>query len=237
VQSEREPPPWLTPDRTVWNALRYSTRFWYVLKDFNHTQLISDVSNAGTLSRDQQAGHTFILRTLRLFLDAYVKQDQSAQGALNRSAEEHSLPAALAMVTDRAASLPPAPTGEEFEQLVMDGRVEDAARIYREAARANLALRLFDEDTIGLYAWRYSQRKQPTEALALRRLGAEAFPESPMAAYQLGVAAADARSLADARAAFARALQLLEASSMPQSRKDELSRDIQKSLAGLAQRH
>ncbi len=78
VQDERDPPPSLAHDRAIWNSLVYSTRFWYVLRDFNHGQLISDVANVSTLSPEQLTGHVFILRTMRLVLDAYVKGNPPA---------------------------------------------------------------------------------------------------------------------------------------------------------------
>ena len=57
-----------------------------------------------------------------------------------------------------------------------------------------------------------------------------------MAAYQL-VVPLPTHSVWQTRARICPSSPLLEASSMPQSRKDELSRNIQMSLAGLEQRH
>ena len=73
----------------------------------------------------------------------------------------------------------------------MDGPIERAARAYRAAKAANPHVQIFDENTINLYAFRYTQRKQLDAVLALRRLAVDAFPESADAAYQLGIAAAD----------------------------------------------
>ncbi len=72
-------------------------------------------------------------------------------------------------MADRREAIAPAPTGEEFEQLVMSGSLERATRVYRESKAANPELRLFDENTIGLYAFRYSQRKLVKEALEIRQ--------------------------------------------------------------------
>ena len=237
VQDERDPPPSLAHDRAIWNRLVYSTRFWYVLRDFNHGQLISDAANVSTLSPEQLAGHLFIVRTMRLVLDAYVKGDQQAATSLGKTAIENGLPAHLAKVVDKREAIAPAPTGEEFEQLVMGSSLERATQVYRESKAANPELRLFDENTIGLYAFRYAQRKLVKEALELRKLAAEAFPQSPMAAYQLGVAAADAGTVTDARMAFERALQLITAGTgsngLSPSQADDLRRSIEKRRAAL----
>jgi Flp pilus assembly protein TadD len=92
-------------------------------------------------------------------------------------------------------------------------------------------VRIFDESALNLYAFRYTQRNQVKEALELRRLAAEAFPDSPVAAYRLGVTAVDAGQPAEARAAFSRALQLLDAStSMPRQQKDALRKEIESRL-------
>ena len=241
VQDERDPSLSLAHDRAIWNSLVYSTRFWYVLRDFNHGRLISDVANVSAQSPEQLAGHDFILRTMRLVLDAYVKGDRTAVTSLRRTAVENGLPANLAKAADRRDAIAPAPTGEEFEQLVMGGSLERAAQVYRDSKAANPELRLFDENTISLYAFRYAQRKLVKEALEIRKLAAEAFPQSPMAAYQLGVAATDAGNTADARAAFERALQLLSASpassGLSPSQADELRRDVEKRHAALPAKH
>jgi len=227
VQDENDPPPQLVHDRTIWDALRYATRYWYVLNGFNHGRLISDVANVSTLTADQRAGHTFIVRTMRRFLDAYVKRDADARSALENGPSD-GLPDPVRKVAVTAVALPPAPTSEEFERLVMEGPIERAALAYRQARERNPQLRIFDESTIGLYAFRYTQRKQLKEALELRRLAAEAFAESPTAAYQLGLTATDAGQPVEARAAFDRALKLLDAStSMPPERRDALRKEIQ----------
>jgi len=170
-----------------------------------------------------------------------VKGDRTAVTSLRRTAVENGLPANLAKAADRRDAIAPAPTGEEFEQLVMGGSLERAAQVYRDSKAANPELRLFDENTISLYAFRYAQRKLVKEALEIRKLAAEAFPQSPMAAYQLGVAATDAGNTADARAAFERALQLLSASpassGLSPSQADELRRDVEKRHAALPAKH
>ena len=118
----------------------------------------------------------------------------------------------------------------------MSGRIDEAASIYRAAKAANPELVLFDEGTIGLYAFRYDQRKLTTEALELRRLAAEAFPESATAAHQRGIAAAAAGNLPEARSEFERTLRLLGDSGptgLSAARKDDIRRDVEKRLAAL----
>lgn len=225
VQDERNPGPQLTHDRVVFDALAYSTRYWFVLNGFNHGRLISDAANVSTLTADQRAGHAFVIRTMRRFLDAYVKRDETTRAAMEKSPSD-GLPAAVQKTAFNAVGFPPAPTPEEFERLVMDGPIERATLAFRQAKTANPRVEIFDERTLNLYAFRYTQRKQLDAVLALRRLAAEAFPESADAAYQLGVAAAESAQPSESRDAFARALKLLESSSLPAERKDALRKEI-----------
>lgn len=239
VQDEPNPSAALAHDRAIWNEFRYSRRWWYVLEQFNHGQLISDAANAPSLTAEQVAGHLFILKTIRQFLDGYVKRDASAVATLSRSPIDNGLPASLAKTIETGNALPPVPTSEEFETLIMSGAIERAAQVYRAARSANPGLELFDESTIGLYAFRYAQRKSVKEAYDIRTLAAEAFPRSPMAAYQLGIAAVDAGRPQDARAAFDRALTLLRDNSGHQlapSQREELRQEIEKRLATLSGR-
>jgi len=231
VQDERDPGPPLILDRGVFDGMAYSTRYWFVLDGFNHGRLISDVANIGTLSADQRAGHAFIIRTMRRFLDAYVKRDAAAKAALEKSPAD-GLPASVRNTISSEAALPPAPTPEEFERLVMDGPIERAVRAYEAARAANPRVQIFDEGTINLYAFRYAQRKQLDAVLELRRLAVSAFPESADAAYRLGVSAADAGQPSESREAFARALTLLETSPMTPELKEEMRREIRSRTGG-----
>jgi len=231
VQDERDPGPALVHDRVVFDALAYSTRYWFVLNGFNHGRLISDVANVGTLTADQRAGHAFVVRTMRRFLDAYVKRDAATRALLEKAPSE-GLPAGVQKASFTEKGLAPAPTSEEFERLVMDGPIERAARAYREAKAANPRVQIFDEQTINLYAFRYAQRKQMNEALELRRLAAEAFPASADAAYRLGVAASDGAQPSEAREAFTRALKLLDESTMITAQKEAMRKQIRSRLDG-----
>jgi tetratricopeptide (TPR) repeat protein len=192
--------------------------------------LISDAANIATLTADQRAGHVFVIRTMRRFLDAYVKREPAVRAAMEQSPAD-GLPQSLNRIAIAAIGLPPAPTSEEFERLVMDGPVEQAATVYRQARARNPAARIFDESALNLYAFRYTQRKQLKEALELRRLAVEAFADSPVAAYRLGVTAVDAGQPAEARAAFSRALTLLDAgTAMSKEEKDALRKQIESRL-------
>jgi hypothetical protein len=215
----------------VFDALSYASRYWFVLNGFNHGRLISDVANVGTLTEDQRAGHAFIIRTMRRFFDAYVKRDAAMRTSLERAPSE-GLPAAVQQTAFSEVGLAPAPTPEEFERLVMDGPIERATLAYRQAKAANPRVQIFDEHTINLYAFRYTQRKQMNAVLALRRLVAEAFPESAGAAYQLGVSASAAGQPVESREAFTRALKLLESAKMPQEQQEGMRKEIRGRLGG-----
>jgi hypothetical protein len=222
-QDEPSVPAPLAHDRSVWDALKYSDRQWYVLREFGHVYLTTDQLTAPNLPAEAVEGYKFLYGTIREFFDAHVRKASPLGITRSRAVvkERHAAPA-----------LPPAPTGEEFEQLVMSGPITRAVEVFRRARRENPDLILVDEGTLNLYAFRFEQQKQVPETLAMRALAVDAFPSSARAAYNLGIAYANAGDVASARSALTRALTLLDADArMSAPEKERLRADIRQRLA------
>jgi hypothetical protein len=98
-------PPGLAHDRTVWDALEYSTRYWFVLKGFNHIHLISDLGHSASLSPDQVDSYLYFYRTIRRFLDAYVRKDPAEKAILETEPAGTRIPGSLGRAADRVMGL------------------------------------------------------------------------------------------------------------------------------------
>jgi hypothetical protein len=101
VQDDRNVPPELAHDRTVWNALTYSTRYWFVLKGFNHVHLISDLGHSAPLPGDLRDAYGFFFDTVRRFLDAYVKDDGAMRVILETEPPGTHAPGTLIRTAER----------------------------------------------------------------------------------------------------------------------------------------
>jgi hypothetical protein len=106
VQDDQDVPPGLAHDRTVWNALSHSTRYWFVLKGFNHIHLIGDLGHAPALSREQNDSYVFFHRTVRRFLDAYVRDDARERATLETEPPAARIPRDLGRAAVRVLAQP-----------------------------------------------------------------------------------------------------------------------------------
>jgi hypothetical protein len=215
-------------DRQLWSALKYSARDWFVLKGFGHTLLISDQFTAPGLPDRAREGYRFVYGMIREFLDEHVKKAATPAAALPRARQ-----AGLLAEEAHAAALAPVPTGEELERLVMSGGIARAAEILRRARAENPDVEIADEGTLNLYAFRYTQQQKLPEVLAIRRLTADAFPQSARAAYNLGLACLASGEPDAARRAMERALTLVDADvRLPPADRGRLRDDIRQRLGG-----
>ncbi|WP_128545244.1 hypothetical protein [Larkinella soli] len=227
IQDEKDPRPDLLPNREVFDALVYSERYFLIIKEMNHAWLVGNLAVLPNLPADKRMACHYLFAGILNFFQAHVKKDPAGLAYLKKTAPEKGFPAELLRFESWKAAFPAVPTPGEFETLVMAGEVEKAARIYREAVRLNPSLELFDEQTMHLYAFRFSRQNRPETVLSLRRLAAEAFPKSVGAQENLGLAWQAVGRKAEARACFEKAARLVDADGgMDPSRKDRLRKAL-----------
>jgi Flp pilus assembly protein TadD len=110
----------------------------------------------------------------------------------------------------RRAARPAVPDAGELERLIMVDRAADkVAAILREEKRADSSFVLFPQQTMALYAFRFTRQNNLPFAIRLLALNAEAYPRSWSAADALGNGYRDAGDTTQAIASYERALALL----------------------------
>jgi hypothetical protein len=193
------------------NALKYSTRYGFVVRDIEHGHLLGNLMVYPELRPEARLGYDFIWRTIRNFLDANLKDQAAAKAFLERSAVENGYPGWLVQVERKHPALEPIPTAKEVEQIAMAGNVSELTAIYRRAKAVNPSVTMFTLQTLNLYAFRFGQRGDRDRAIAFQQLAVEAFPTSTAAANNLGNAYRDAGQMAKAIEFWEKAVALIDA--------------------------
>lgn len=201
------PSPALGADTAILRVMRYAPRTMYVLPGLGHTHLIGGIAAAPMISDTARASFRAMYETIMRFLERHLVQPSPAAAPL--TLEGNVTPQFLAA----RPALPPVPDGTEFEQLVMTGDTAAVQRVVREALAADSTVRLFDAQTMNLFAFRFSRQQQPAVATAWLRLAVEALPRSARAHFNLGNAHQQAGRGAEARDMFIRARQLVDGDS------------------------
>lgn len=118
-------------------------------------------------------------------------------------------PADMLKVELQQKALPPVPTPEEFETIVMSGDLEKATQVFVAGKQLNPSLQLFDFQTLSLFAFRFGQQQKKEQVLAIWKLGEVAFPNSTSVLERLGDAYLAMGEKLQAREQFEKALRVL----------------------------
>jgi hypothetical protein len=202
-------PPALTFSDSLARELKYSDRYAYVVRDLEHFAYVTDLMHYPQVRAEQRLGYEFVFRTIRAFLDTYVKGDTTARAFMTRSAVANGFPAWLLKTEVRLPALPPVPTAEELEQIAMAGDVERLRSILRAARAADPTARVFTVGDMSLYSFRFRQR--PEVAIQFNQLAVEAFPRSTEAANIVGNTYRDFGQMPRAIEWWERAMGLIDA--------------------------
>ena len=208
---DNAPNPGLAFSDTVFRNLKYATRSAYVIRDMEHTHLLTNLMPFPQLTSERRLGYDFVWRTVRMFFDANVKGDTAAAAFMARSAVENGYPAWLAKLERKDRAFAPIPTGNEVEQIAMRGEVEKLGAIYRRARVEDPGVVVVNVATLNLFAFRVIRRGDTTAAIAFNALAHEMFPRSAHAANNLGNTYRDAGQIARAVELWERALSLVHA--------------------------
>lgn len=205
---DNPPSPELAFSPAILDALKYSERAAFVLKDMEHAQLLNDLRFVPQTSQVQRVGYDFMYSTIRAFFDAHVKGETVARGHFARSAVQRGFPAWLARVEDRRAGLPAIPTADEVESILTRGDVAKLRRIFQAAKQRDPEVQLFTPSSVNLFAFRLTHRGERDKAIDLHKLATEAFPDSGEAHNNLGNAYRDAGNIELALQSWRRFLQV-----------------------------
>ena len=197
------------PDFTIFDALRYAERYYYLVRDFEHHHFIGDLLAWPHLRAEVEPAYAFVYSTVRHFFDAYVKDDAEALAWLQRPAAEKGFAADLIEQTRHTPALPPVPTRERLA-LLLENDLPEAVRVLRAARAANPDVDLVSLQTLNLMAFRARRRDDMDDVLMLNQLKTESFPSLTQAFYDYGTVLSEVGREAEAATVFQRALDLLD---------------------------
>jgi dienelactone hydrolase len=167
-------------------ALRYSTRYRYLLRDTtlvhqdfgNHGMAAAAVlekrpSALAAARRAQVANAEYI----RHFLDAYVKDSAGAKAWLARTPEQNGIAPGLLTVERRDAKVP-APDRRAFMAMVERDGIRVALARFHEARLEDPEADLFREQTVNLLGYQLLRGTRTRDAVELFKLNVELYPRS-----------------------------------------------------------
>jgi hypothetical protein len=210
LQDESGAPADMGLDRTGFDQFRYSERQWLVLRSMSHSYLIGNPLAYSDVPPDRRLAYELLVRSIHRFFAAALDDPPKSLTA-HATAEGAGGPTS-SLVKDAVLTraLPAVPDDAELERLIMvDRAVDKVADILRTARASDSSFVLFPQQTMALYAFRFTRQNNSPFALRLLALNAEAFPRSWNAADALGDGYRDAGDTTRARAAYTRALDLI----------------------------
>lgn len=233
---DKPPGPSLQFDPAFFASLKYSERSFYQVNNIEHSEYVANPLALTLLAADKRTGVEFVYQTVLHFFNAHVKKDAGSLALLKPGAEAK----LLLKAENRQAALPPAPTADEFEQLLGVGIGQDGGgvmrgiEVYRAAKKANPDLELFSVQTINMFAFRMLRQNKKEETIALLKLGVEAHPQSTAAMNNLGARYQEFGQSVLARECFEKALALLSTDpTMNENEKAQSRTSIQQKINAL----
>jgi dienelactone hydrolase len=167
-------------------ALRYSTRYRYLLND---TSLVhQDFGTHGMAAAVVLEKRPHALAAARLaqranaeyvrhFLDAYVRRDAAALAWLAKSPAENGFPAD-AITLERIEGTTPAPSAREFIAMVESAGIRSAMDRFHAARAGDPGAPIFQEQAINQLGYQLMRDSRQAESIELFRVNTELYPTS-----------------------------------------------------------
>lgn len=214
-------------------ALRYSTRYRYLLND---TSLVhQDFGTHGIAAAVvlEKRPHALAAATLaqranaeyvRHFLDAYLRHDAGALAWLAKSPAENGFPAA-AIRLERTDAVTPAPTPREFIALVESAGIRSAMDRFHAARQGDSEAAIFQELEINRLGYQLMNMSRRTEGIEVFKANTELYPMSANTFDSLSEAYETVGDSANAVRYAKRTLEVAPAESrLPATTRDNLVR-------------
>jgi tetratricopeptide (TPR) repeat protein len=197
-----------SPERTLHLAIfadRYSVRF----KELDHIQTYAFGMIAMSASSKARLGYELICEYTLSFLDAFVKGDDRGRAFLDRPPNGRGLPEGFLSI-DHKSAMQPVPTEDEFLTLSQspDG-IRSAISLYWEIKRRDPRYAIFKQSTISSEGNRLRYSGNVKGSIELFKLEVDAYPNSALAANDLGNAFMQDGQKDEALKWFEKALELL----------------------------
>jgi tetratricopeptide (TPR) repeat protein len=216
-----------------YRALRYSTRYRYLLND---TSLVhQDFGTHGMAAAVvlQKRPHALAAARLaqranaeyvRHFLDAYLKNDAAARAYLAHSPAENGFPAE-AITLERMDGVTPAPTAREFIALVESAGIRSAMDRFRAARQVDPQAPIFEERAVNQLGYQLMNDSRRAEAIEVFTANTELYPTSANTYDSLSEAYETMGDSANAIRFSRRTLEVAPAESrLPQATRENLVR-------------
>jgi tetratricopeptide (TPR) repeat protein len=174
-QDEKNPPPFLKLDNTLYDMLKYSERFSYVLNEIGHIYVVSHQNFLPNLPSEKRTAYQFLYSSIGNFFSAYLKQSTEAVTELKKPAVDQGFPRAIAKIEKHDNALPPVPSNAELEEMYNNGEYDKIVRVLKEGRKLNPALAHWGP-ILHLYGFRLIMSKKFPEAIAILTLNNELYP-------------------------------------------------------------
>jgi hypothetical protein len=220
--------------------MRYATRYRYLVDapGIHHWDFATEGMAASTVLQNRGAGGQRLRqafettnRYVLAFFNAHVKGDGAELAFLRRSPEENGAPPGLATIRELPA-VEPAPTVEEFAQLITQKGIGGAMAAFDRARAVDGEAPLFAEASLNRLGYQLLRGGRSDAAVAVFRKVVDLFPRSVNACDSLADALEASGDGEGALSVTRRGLELLSTSELPAER----SRQLQDLLQGRIKR-
>ena len=201
--------------RSVLNTWTHGNLLTVNMLGMSHPEFCSmfqRMKNAATFAEDQvadygredaNASYSWVALYALQFLNAYVKYEAPAKAFLARSSDENGVPKHIMEIRYRPGSFAEtmrsaARTGEESAWKAFQNLAADPMHRYVSG----------EEQMINRLGYAFLQEKDPSSAVALFKVNTKAYPDSANAWDSLGDGYEATNDVQDARAAYARSVEL-----------------------------
>lgn len=214
-------------------ALRYSTRYRYLLND---TALVhQDFGTHGVAAAVVLEKRPHALSAARLaqranaeyvrnFLEAYLKGNAGARAWLTRTPEENGFPSG-AITMERLEGTSPAPSAREFTAMISELGIRAAMDRFHAARQSDPGAPLFQEQTMNQLGYQLMNQARRAEGIEIFKANTELYPTSANTFDSLSEAYETVGDTANAVRYARRTLEAAPAESrLPQATRDNLVR-------------
>ncbi|OQY30375.1 MAG: hypothetical protein B6244_00520 [Candidatus Cloacimonetes bacterium 4572_55] len=183
---------WTDPDRGTFNpnflnSLTYANTYIIKLENMRHYDFISfgKISAmvpgfapfGGEVRGDAHLAQTIVNQYALNFFDAYVKRDKKALTFLGNKPTDNGFPADVATADIREVENPP-PGERDVIDMIMNGEIEGAVKIFKRFQDEDPELEIFQEGPMNNLGYQLVGQQRVDDALEVFKLNVEAYPDS-----------------------------------------------------------
>ncbi len=171
-------------DYSLYNSLKYSNRFSLTMNDFRgadftHYSMFSVLASdsISSLTAPKRRGYEIICRYVLNFFNARLNNDEKALTFINNSPHDNDIdPDFLAISSFPGNELPP--TEEQFASIIGEHGIDKAEELYEKFKKSDPENIIFRQAFFNTLGYQYLQTGRISEAIAIFKMNADAYPHS-----------------------------------------------------------